>query len=134
MGLNSPKGCPYTRFRGLRTAIHHRPRVYLTRAERDPHTPVNGQCDEVTRMLDFEEDTPRPAGKHVHLIGGGNSAGQAAMLFANYADEVTLLVRGPSLAASMSSTSSTSWNPRPTSPCSCTPRSWPATAGSLCGR
>ena len=39
----------------------------------------------------------------VGLIGGGNSAGQAATLCANYADEVTLLVRGPSLAASMSS-------------------------------
>lgn len=41
-------------------------------------------------------------GKRVHLIGGGNSAGQAAMLFASYADHVTMLVRGPSLAASMS--------------------------------
>jgi thioredoxin reductase (NADPH) len=41
-------------------------------------------------------------GKTVHLIGGGNSAGQAAMLFSSYADSVTMLVRGPSLAASMS--------------------------------
>jgi thioredoxin reductase (NADPH) len=41
-------------------------------------------------------------GQSVYLIGGGNSAGQAAMLFANYADDVTLLVRGPALAASMS--------------------------------
>jgi thioredoxin reductase (NADPH) len=41
-------------------------------------------------------------GKRVHLIGGGNSAGQAAMLFSSYADSVTMLVRGPSLAASMS--------------------------------
>jgi thioredoxin reductase (NADPH) len=38
----------------------------------------------------------------VHLVGGGNSAGQAAMLFSSYADSVTMLVRGPSLAASMS--------------------------------
>jgi thioredoxin reductase (NADPH) len=38
----------------------------------------------------------------VHLIGGGNSAGQAALLFSSYADSVTMLVRGPSLAASMS--------------------------------
>jgi thioredoxin reductase (NADPH) len=44
----------------------------------------------------------RLRGRAVHLIGGGNSAGQAAMLFANYADSVTMLVRGPSLAASMS--------------------------------
>lgn len=44
----------------------------------------------------------RLRGQTVHLIGGGNSAGQAAMLFSEYADSVTMLVRGPSLAASMS--------------------------------
>jgi len=41
-------------------------------------------------------------GRTVHLIGGGNSAGQAALLFSSYADSVTMLVRGRSLAASMS--------------------------------
>ena len=41
-------------------------------------------------------------GRNVHIVGGGNSAGQAAMLFSSYADSVTMLVRGPSLAASMS--------------------------------
>ena len=41
-------------------------------------------------------------GQHVFLVGGGNSAGQAAMFFANYARKVSLLVRGPSLAATMS--------------------------------
>ncbi len=41
-------------------------------------------------------------GCSIYLIGGGNSAGQAAMFFANYATCVTLLVRGPSLDASMS--------------------------------
>jgi thioredoxin reductase (NADPH) len=41
-------------------------------------------------------------GKTVHLVGGGNSAGQAAMYFSDYADSVTMLVRGPSLADSMS--------------------------------
>jgi thioredoxin reductase (NADPH) len=41
-------------------------------------------------------------GKDVFLIGGGNSAGQAAMFFANYARSVTLLARGPSLEKSMS--------------------------------
>ncbi|MEO7084139.1 MAG: FAD-dependent oxidoreductase [Gemmatimonadaceae bacterium] len=41
-------------------------------------------------------------GRDVYLVGGGNSAGQAAMLFSNYAEQVTLLVRGPALAASMS--------------------------------
>jgi thioredoxin reductase (NADPH) len=41
-------------------------------------------------------------GQRVYLIGGGNSAGQAAMFFSNYASEVKLLVRGRSLADSMS--------------------------------
>jgi thioredoxin reductase (NADPH) len=41
-------------------------------------------------------------GQDVFLVGGGNSAGQAAMLFANYARSVTLLVRGRSLEATMS--------------------------------
>jgi thioredoxin reductase (NADPH) len=41
-------------------------------------------------------------GQDVFLVGGGNSAGQAAMFFANYAQSVQLLVRGGSLAATMS--------------------------------
>ncbi|MEM7723728.1 MAG: FAD-dependent oxidoreductase [Pseudomonadota bacterium] len=39
----------------------------------------------------------------VAVIGGGNSAGQAAMFLVRTAKHVHLLVRGPSLAASMSS-------------------------------
>jgi thioredoxin reductase (NADPH) len=45
---------------------------------------------------------PSTSGHDIFLIGGGNSAGQAAMFFADYARSVTLLVRGPSLAATMS--------------------------------
>ncbi len=41
-------------------------------------------------------------GRDVHLIGAGNSAGQAAMFFANHARTVTLIVRGDSLEKSMS--------------------------------
>jgi thioredoxin reductase (NADPH) len=41
-------------------------------------------------------------GQDVFLVGGGNSAGQAAVYFSSYARKVTLLVRGPSLDASMS--------------------------------
>jgi thioredoxin reductase (NADPH) len=41
-------------------------------------------------------------GRPVHVIGGGNSAGQAALHLAKYAAHVTLLVRGPDVAASMS--------------------------------
>ncbi len=41
-------------------------------------------------------------GEHVYVVGGANSAGQAAMHFSKYADQVTMLVRGPSLEKSMS--------------------------------
>jgi thioredoxin reductase (NADPH) len=41
-------------------------------------------------------------GEDIHLIGAGNSAGQAAMHFANHARTVTLVVRGDSLEKSMS--------------------------------
>jgi thioredoxin reductase (NADPH) len=38
----------------------------------------------------------------VYVVGGANSAGQAAVHFADYARRVVMLVRGPSLAATMS--------------------------------
>ena len=38
----------------------------------------------------------------IALVGGGNSAGQAAVFLARYAAKVYVLVRGPSLIASMS--------------------------------
>jgi thioredoxin reductase (NADPH) len=41
-------------------------------------------------------------GHHVLVVGGANSAGQATMLFSRYASKVTMLVRGPSIAATMS--------------------------------
>lgn len=41
-------------------------------------------------------------GRPVFIIGGANSAGQAAMFFSRYARKVTLLVRSGSLAAGMS--------------------------------
>ncbi|MGA7918272.1 MAG: FAD-dependent oxidoreductase [Candidatus Acidiferrales bacterium] len=41
-------------------------------------------------------------GENVYVIGGANSAGQAAMNFAKYAERVIILVRGDSLASTMS--------------------------------
>ena len=41
-------------------------------------------------------------GEHVFVVGGANSAGQGAMFFSRYASKVTMLVRGTSLAKSMS--------------------------------
>jgi len=42
------------------------------------------------------------SGELVYIVGGANSAGQAAMNFAKYAERVVILVRGESLAATMS--------------------------------
>lgn len=42
-------------------------------------------------------------GEHVAIVGAANSAGQAALHFARYAERVTMLVRGDSLSARMSS-------------------------------
>jgi thioredoxin reductase (NADPH) len=43
------------------------------------------------------------SGQHIIVIGGANSAGQAAVYFSGYAASVTMLVRGSSLEKSMSS-------------------------------
>ncbi len=40
--------------------------------------------------------------EEIFIVGGANSAGQAAMHFSKYARKVTMLARAPSLAASMS--------------------------------
>jgi thioredoxin reductase (NADPH) len=42
------------------------------------------------------------ADQHVVVIGGANSAGQAAVYFSQYAQRVTMLCRGPDLGRSMS--------------------------------
>jgi thioredoxin reductase (NADPH) len=41
-------------------------------------------------------------GKHIFIVGGGNSAGQAAMFFSSYAASVTVLVRDSGLKLTMS--------------------------------
>jgi thioredoxin reductase (NADPH) len=66
---------------------------------------VPGAADLVGRGVYYgaaRTEAPATRGQDIFLIGGGNSAGQAAMFFANYARTVTLLVRGPALADTMS--------------------------------
>ncbi len=41
-------------------------------------------------------------GKHVCIVGGGNSAGQAAMYFSRFAENVSIVIRRDSLESSMS--------------------------------
>ena len=47
-------------------------------------------------------EAPAMRGRKAYVIGGGNSAGQAAMHLSKWARQVTILVRAPSLADSMS--------------------------------
>jgi thioredoxin reductase (NADPH) len=47
-------------------------------------------------------EAPVATGKEAYVVGGGNSAGQAALHLARYARRVVLLVRAQSLAAGMS--------------------------------
>ena len=47
-------------------------------------------------------EAPGMRGRRVFVAGSGNSAGQAAIYLANFAEQVTLLVRGDTLAKSMS--------------------------------
>jgi thioredoxin reductase (NADPH) len=47
-------------------------------------------------------ESPSIIGKNVFIVGGGNSAGQAAMYFSGYAKSVTVLVRGSNVEHTMS--------------------------------
>jgi thioredoxin reductase (NADPH) len=47
-------------------------------------------------------EAPNAHGLDVHIVGGGNSAGQAAMFFSRHARSVTVLYRGAALEKSMS--------------------------------
>jgi thioredoxin reductase (NADPH) len=47
-------------------------------------------------------EAPTCTGEEVLIVGAGNSAGQAALHLARFASRVTMVVRGQSLAASMS--------------------------------
>jgi thioredoxin reductase (NADPH) len=47
-------------------------------------------------------EAPAMAGRDVYVLGGANSAGQAALYLARYAKRVTLVIRAPTLDAGMS--------------------------------
>jgi thioredoxin reductase (NADPH) len=47
-------------------------------------------------------EAPLCGGEHVFIVGGGNSAGQAAMYLSRYAEKVTMLIRGDTLSATLS--------------------------------
>lgn len=47
-------------------------------------------------------EAPLTAGEHVFIVGGGNSAGQAAMHFAAHARKISMVIRGESLRSTLS--------------------------------
>ncbi|MUL35444.1 FAD-dependent oxidoreductase [Gloeocapsopsis dulcis] len=47
-------------------------------------------------------EAPMCRSEHLFVVGGGNSAGQAALHFSRYAKQVTMLIRGSNLAATLS--------------------------------
>jgi thioredoxin reductase (NADPH) len=49
-----------------------------------------------------QSEAPQTHGLDVHIVGAGNSAGQAALFFSKHARSVTIMCRGDGLAKSMS--------------------------------
>jgi thioredoxin reductase (NADPH) len=64
---------------------------------------VDGLCGRGIYYGSATTEGPNCAGQEVYIIGGANSAGQAAVYFSKHAKRVHMLVRGPSLEATMSS-------------------------------
>ncbi|BBY43957.1 fused response regulator/thioredoxin-disulfide reductase [Mycolicibacterium celeriflavum] len=67
--------------------------------------PNENACNYIGRGVFYGasvSDSAECEGEDVYIVGGANSAGQAAIYMSEKAKSVTLLVRGPSLAASMS--------------------------------
>jgi thioredoxin reductase (NADPH) len=67
--------------------------------------PDNAACNYVGRGVFYGasvSDSSECEGEDVYIVGGANSAGQAAMFMSRTAKSVTMLVRGPSLETSMS--------------------------------
>ena len=67
--------------------------------------PAEGADDFLGKGVYYGSATTQAAdceGQQVVIVGGANSAGQAAVFFARYAAQVTMVVRGPGLERSMS--------------------------------
>ena len=67
--------------------------------------PADPECNYIGRGVYYGasvSDNSECAGEEVYIVGGANSAGQAAMYMSETATSVTMLIRGPSLEAGMS--------------------------------
>jgi thioredoxin reductase (NADPH) len=69
------------------------------------HLPIDGFDRLVGKGIFYgaaRSEAPNAHGLDVHIVGAGNSAGQAAMFFSTHARSVTILCRGDSLEKGMS--------------------------------
>jgi thioredoxin reductase (NADPH) len=67
--------------------------------------PADPDCNYIGRGVYYGasvSDNSECQGEDVYIVGGANSAGQAAMYMSETAKTVTMLIRGPSLEAGMS--------------------------------
>jgi thioredoxin reductase (NADPH) len=70
------------------------------------HLPVHGFDGLIGKGIFYgaaRSEAPSTHGLDVHIVGSGNSAGQAAMFFANHAQTVTMLCRGATLSKTQGS-------------------------------
>jgi thioredoxin reductase (NADPH) len=85
----------------LATGVDYR-QLKVTGCWDDPNNPA---CNYVGRGVFYGASVSEASeckGEDVYIVGGANSAGQAAIFMSKTAKSVTLLVRGPSLESSMS--------------------------------
>ena len=91
------------------------PRRRRRPARADDHPRLRGHLAPARRSTGFERlagkgvfygasrsEAPSTHGADVHIVGAGNSAGQAALFFSTHARSMTILCRGDTLAKSMS--------------------------------
>jgi thioredoxin reductase (NADPH) len=85
----------------LATGVDYR-QLQVTGCWDDPDNPAGNFVGRGVFYGASVSDSSECQGEDVYIVGGANSAGQAAMFMSKSAKSVTLLVRGPSLEASMS--------------------------------
>ncbi len=69
------------------------------------HLQIDGFDDLVGKGISYgaaRSEAPNAHAQDIHIVGAGNSAGQAALFFSNHARSVTILCRGATVAKSMS--------------------------------
>ena len=85
----------------LATGVDYR-QLQVTGCWEDPDNPSSNFVGRGVYYGASVSDASECKGEDVCIVGGANSAGQAAMFMSRTAKSVTLLVRGPSLETSMS--------------------------------